>query len=245
MLSDFFLDSSVLSGFVLSDYEIAALLLSLKVSSIAVIASLPLGILCAWLLARVEFPGKAIFDSILHLPLVLPPVAVGYLLLISMGRKGFIGQWLFNWFGVSFSFSWRGAALASAIVSFPLMVRAIRQSFETVDIRLEQAARTLGSSRWRVFLTITLPLTSPGIVSGMIIAFARSLGEFGSTITFVSNIPGETRTIPLAMYSFIETPGAEYEAMRLCIISIIIALASLLASQWLTQKALQRTASAC
>lgn len=250
MLSDFFLDSSVLSGFVLnrfllSDYEIAALLLSLKVSSIAVIASLPLGILCAWLLARVEFPGKAIFDSILHLPLVLPPVVVGYLLLISMGRKGFIGQWLFDWFGISFSFSWRGAALASAIVSFPLMVRAIRQSFETVDIRLEQAARTLGSSRWRVFLTITLPLTSPGIVSGMIIAFARSLGEFGSTITFVSNIPGETRTIPLAMYSFIETPGAEYEAMRLCIISIIIALASLLASQWLTQKALQRTASAC
>ncbi|GIU08629.1 molybdate ABC transporter permease [Shewanella glacialipiscicola] len=250
MLSDFFLDSSVLSGsvlnrFLLSDYEIAALLLSLKVSSIAVIASLPLGILCAWLLARVEFPGKAIFDSILHLPLVLPPVVVGYLLLISMGRKGFIGQWLFDWFGISFSFSWRGAALASAIVSFPLMVRAIRQSFETVDIRLEQAARTLGSSRWRVFLTITLPLTSPGIVSGMIIAFARSLGEFGSTITFVSNIPGETRTIPLAMYSFIETPGAEYEAMRLCIISIIIALASLLASQWLTQKALQRTASAC
>ena len=244
------LDSSVLSGFMLnrfllSDYEIAALLLSLKVSSIAVIASLPLGILCAWLLARVEFPGKAIFDSILHLPLVLPPVVVGYLLLISMGRKGFIGQWLFDWFGISFSFSWRGAALASAIVSFPLMVRAIRQSFETVDIRLEQAARTLGSSRWRVFLTITLPLTSPGIVSGMIIAFARSLGEFGSTITFVSNIPGETRTIPLAMYSFIETPGAEYEAMRLCIISIIIALASLLASQWLTQKALQRTASAC
>nr|WP_283106033.1 molybdate ABC transporter permease subunit [Shewanella glacialipiscicola] len=249
-MSDFFLDSSVLSGsvlnrFLLSDYEIAALLLSLKVSSIAVIASLPLGILCAWLLARVEFPGKAIFDSILHLPLVLPPVVVGYLLLISMGRKGFIGQWLFDWFGISFSFSWRGAALASAIVSFPLMVRAIRQSFETVDIRLEQAARTLGSSRWRVFLTITLPLTSPGIVSGMIIAFARSLGEFGSTITFVSNIPGETRTIPLAMYSFIETPGAEYEAMRLCIISIIIALASLLASQWLTQKALQRTASAC
>lgn len=245
MLSNFLLGGSAFSGFVLSDYEIAALLLSLKVSSIAVITSLPLGILCAWLLARVEFPGKAIFDSILHLPLVLPPVVVGYLLLISMGRKGFIGQWLFNWFGVSFSFSWRGAALASAIVSFPLMVRAIRQSFETVDIRLEQAARTLGSSRWRVFLTITLPLTSPGIVSGMIIAFARSLGEFGSTITFVSNIPGETRTIPLAMYSFIETPGAEYEAMRLCIISIIIALASLLASQWLTQKALQRTASAC
>lgn len=235
----------MLSSPPLSDYETAALLLSLKVSSTAVIVSLPLGIICAWLLARVEFPGKAIFDSLIHLPLVLPPVVVGYLLLISMGRKGLIGQWLFDWFGLSFSFSWRGAALASAIVAFPLMVRAIRQSFETVDIRLEQAARTLGSNRWRVFFTITLPLTSPGIISGMIIAFARSLGEFGSTITFVSNIPGETRTIPLAMYSFIETPDAEYQAMRLCIISIIIALASLLASQWLTRKALLRTTSLC
>lgn len=235
----------MLSGSLLSDYETAALLLSLKVSTIAVIASLPLGIVCAWLLARVEFPGKAIFDSVIHLPLVLPPVVVGYLLLITMGRKGIIGQWLFDWFGLSFSFSWRGAALASAIVAFPLMVRAIRQSFETVDLRLEQAARTLGSSRWRVFVTITLPLASPGIVSGMIIAFARSLGEFGSTITFVSNIPGETRTIPLAMYAFIETPGAEYQAMRLCIISIVIALMSLLASQWLTNKALKRTASVC
>lgn len=245
LLSDPFLSGSLLSDSLLSDYEMAALLLSLKVSTIAVIASLPLGIVCAWLLARVEFPGKAIFDSLIHLPLVLPPVVVGYLLLVTMGRKGVIGQFLFDWFGISFSFSWRGAALASAIVAFPLMVRAIRQSFETVDLRLEQAARTLGSSRWRVFVTITLPLTSPGMVSGMIIAFARSLGEFGSTITFVSNIPGETRTIPLAMYSFIETPGAEYQAMRLCIISIVIALMSLLASQWLTNKALKRTASVC
>lgn len=245
MLSGSLLSDPFLSGSLLSDYEMAALLLSLKVSTIAVIASLPLGIVCAWLLARVEFPGKAIFDSLIHLPLVLPPVVVGYLLLVTMGRKGVIGKFLFDWFGISFSFSWRGAALASAIVAFPLMVRAIRQSFETVDLRLEQAARTLGSSRWRVFVTITLPLTSPGIVSGMIIAFARSLGEFGSTITFVSNIPGETRTIPLAMYSFIETPGAEYQAMRLCIISIVIALMSLLASQWLTNKALKRTASVC
>lgn len=245
LLSGPFLSGSLLSDSLLSDYEMAALLLSLKVSTIAVIASLPLGIICAWLLARVEFPGKAIFDSLIHLPLVLPPVVVGYLLLVTMGRRGVIGQFLFDWFGISFSFSWRGAALASAIVAFPLMVRAIRQSFETVDLRLEQAARTLGSSRWRVFVTITLPLTSPGIVSGMIIAFARSLGEFGSTITFVSNIPGETRTIPLAMYSFIETPGAEYQAMRLCIISIVIALMSLLASQWLSNKALKRTASVC
>lgn len=230
---------------VLTDYEVTALLLSLKVASVAVFASLPFGIFCAWVLARLEFRGKSIVDSIIHLPLVLPPVVVGYLLLVSMGKKGLIGHYLYAWFGISFSFSWRGAALAAAVVSFPLMVRAIRQSIEAVDIRLEQAARTLGSGKWRVFFTITLPLMSPGIVSGMIIAFARSLGEFGSTITFVSNIPGQTQTIPLAMFSFIETPGAEYQAMRLCVISVIIALMSLMASQWLTKKAQQRTASVC
>ncbi|MDX2321846.1 MAG: molybdate ABC transporter permease subunit [Moritella sp.] len=227
----------------LSDYEIAALLLSLKVSSVAVLFSLPFGIVCAWILARCDFPGKSLFDSLIHLPLVLPPVVIGYILLISMGRQGSIGAVLYDWFGWSFSFSWRGAALAAAIVSFPLMVRAIRLSFESVDIRLEQAARTLGSNRLRVFLTITLPLTLPGIVSGMVLAFARSLGEFGSTITFVSNIPGETRTIPLAMYSFIQTPGAEHEAARLCVIAIIIAVLSLTASQWLAKKAQQRVAS--
>ena len=230
---------------VLTDYEVTALLLSLKVASVAVFASLPFGIFCAWVLARLEFRGKSIVDSIIHLPLVLPPVVVGYLLLVSMGKKGLIGHYLYAWFGISFSFSWRGAALAAAVVSFPLMVRAIRQSIEAVDIRLEQAARTLGSGKWRVFFTITLPLMSPGIVSGMIIAFARSLGEFGSTITFVSNIPGQTQTIPLAMFSFIETPGAEYQAMRLCVISVIIALMSLMASQWLTKKAQQRTTSVC
>ncbi len=227
----------------LSDYEIAALLLSLKVSSVAVLFSLPFGIVCAWILARCEFPGKSLFDSLIHLPLVLPPVVIGYILLISMGRQGSIGALLYDWFGWSFSFSWRGAALAAAIVSFPLMVRAIRLSFESVDIRLEQAARTLGSNRLRVFFTITLPLTLPGIVSGMVLAFARSLGEFGSTITFVSNIPGETRTIPLAMYSFIQTPGAEHEAARLCVIAIIIAVLSLTASQWLARKAQQRVAA--
>jgi molybdate transport system permease protein len=230
---------------ILTEYETAALLLSLKVSGVAVLFSLPLGIGCAWLLARVEFPGKALFDSVIHLPLVLPPVVIGYLLLISMGRKGVIGERLFEWFGISFSFNWRGAALAAAIVSFPLMVRAIRQAFEHVDVRLEQAARTLGSSPLRVFITITLPLTAPGIISGMVLAFARSLGEFGSTITFVSNIPGETRTIPLAMYSFIETPGAESQAARLCVIAIIIALLSLIMSQWLTQKAQRRVSATC
>lgn len=229
----------------LTEYEISALLLSLKVAVVAMLTSLPVGIACAWILARLKFPGKALLDSLIHLPLVLPPVVVGYLLLVSMGRKGFIGEHLYDWFGISFSFSWRGAALAAAIVSFPLMVRAIRQSFEQVDLRLEQAARTLGASRLRVFMTITLPLATPGIISGMVLAFARSLGEFGSTITFVSNIPGETRTIPLAMYSFIETPGAEAQAFRLCVISVIIALLSLMASEWLNRKAQQRVTTPC
>ncbi|MCJ8304288.1 molybdate ABC transporter permease subunit [Shewanella sp.] len=229
----------------LTEYEISALMLSLKVAVVAMLTSLPVGIACAWILARLKFPGKALLDSLIHLPLVLPPVVVGYLLLVSMGRKGFIGEHLYDWFGISFSFSWRGAALAAAIVSFPLMVRAIRQSFEQVDLRLEQAARTLGASRLRVFMTITLPLATPGIISGMVLAFARSLGEFGSTITFVSNIPGETRTIPLAMYSFIETPGAEAQAFRLCAISVIIALLSLMASEWLNRKAQQRVTTPC
>ena len=225
----------------LSEYEIAALLLSLKVSSAAVLMSLPLGILCAWILARCEFPGKSLFDSLIHMPLVLPPVVIGYLLLVAMGRQGFIGSWLYNWFGISFSFSWRGAALAAAIVSFPLLVRAIRLSLESVDVRLEQAARTLGSNRLRVFMTITLPLTLPGIISGMVLAFARSLGEFGATITFVSNIPEETRTIPLAMYAYIQTPGTEVEAARLCAIAIAIAVLSLMASQWLAKNASHAT----
>ena len=183
----------------LNEYEWQAVILSLKVSTVAVAASLPFGILMAWVLVRCRFPGKSLLDSLIHLPLVLPPVVVGYLLLISMGRKGIIGEWLYNWFGFSFTFSWRGAALAAAVVAFPLMVRAIRLALEAVDMRLEQAARTLGASPLRVFFTITLPLSLPGIIVGTVLAFARSLGEFGATITFVSNIPGETRTIPLAM----------------------------------------------
>ncbi|PWC11572.1 molybdate ABC transporter permease subunit [Brenneria corticis] len=219
----------------LSDYEWQAVELSLKVSVVAVICSLPLGILMAWILVRCRFPGKSLLDSVIHLPLVLPPVVIGYLLLVAMGRRGVIGVWLYDWFGFSFSFSWRGAALASAIVAFPLMVRAIRLSLEAVDRRLEQAARTLGAAPWRVFLTITLPLSFPGIVVGTVLAFARSLGEFGATITFVSNIPGETRTIPLAMYTLIETPGAESAAARLCVIAIALSLVSLLLSEWLTR----------
>ncbi|MFJ5372191.1 molybdate ABC transporter permease subunit [Pectobacterium versatile] len=218
----------------LSDYEWQAVELSLKVSVVAVACSLPFGILMAWILVRCRFPGKSLLDSIIHLPLVLPPVVIGYLLLVAMGRRGVIGSWLYDWFGFSFSFSWRGAALASAIVAFPLMFRAIRLSLDAVDKHLEQAARTLGASPWRVFFTITLPLSFPGIVVGTVLAFARSLGEFGATITFVSNIPGETRTIPLAMYTLIETPGAEADAARLCIIAIVLSLAALLASEWLT-----------
>ncbi|WP_373116624.1 molybdate ABC transporter permease subunit [Proteus mirabilis] len=229
----------------LSEYEWQAILLSLKVSTIAVIISLPFGILMAWLLVRVRFPGKSLLDSIIHLPLVLPPVVVGYLLLISMGRRGFIGEWLYNWFGFSFTFSWRGAALASAVVAFPLMVRAIRLALEAVDQRMEQAARTLGASPLRVFFTITLPLSMPGIIAGIVLAFARSLGEFGATITFVSNIPGETRTIPLAMYTLIETPGAETDAARLCVIAIILALVSLMASEWLTRWGRKRLGGVC
>lgn len=225
---------------ILSDPEWQAVLLSLRVSTLAVLLSLPFGILVAWILVRWRFAGKALLDSIIHLPLVLPPVVVGYLLLVVMGRHGVVGRWLYDWFGISFAFSWRGAVLAAAVMSFPLMVRAIRLSLEAVDVKLEQAARTLGAGRWRVFCTITLPLTLPGIIVGTVLAFARSLGEFGATITFVSNIPGETRTIPSAMYTLIQTPGGESAAARLCVISVILALASLLVSEWLARKSRQR-----
>ncbi|BCI78009.1 molybdate ABC transporter permease subunit [Vibrio cholerae] len=224
----------------LSDYEWAALALSLKVAGYATLWLLPIGIVLAWVLARTAFIGKGLIDSLVHLPLVLPPVVIGYLLLISMGRQGFIGQWLYQVFGLSFSFSWRGAVLACMVIALPLMVRSIRLSLESVDQKLEQAARTLGASPMRVFFTITLPLTLPGILTGVMLAFARSLGEFGATISFVSNIPGETQTIPLAMFTFLETPGAEMEAARLCAISIAIALGSLFISEWLSRRMQRR-----
>ncbi|MCC4799436.1 molybdate ABC transporter permease [Enterovibrio norvegicus] len=224
----------------LTPLEWQALALSLKISTVAVAASLPLGIAVAWLLARKQFPGKSVLDGVIHLPLVLPPVVIGYLLLVVMGRRGVVGEWLYNTFGVSFSFSWKGAALASAVVAFPLLVRAIRLSLELVDQRLEDAARTLGASPWRVFYSVTLPLIAPGILSGLVLAFARSLGEFGATITFVSNIPGETQTIPLAMFAFLETPGAEESVARLCILSIAIALLSLFGSEWLSRRMKKR-----
>lgn len=227
---------SALINLNLSPPEINAVYLSIKVGLVSVTASLPFAIFIAWLLARKEFWGKSILNGIIHLPLVLPPVVIGYLLLIGLGRNGLIGKYLWQWFGFSFGFSWYGAALASAIVAFPLIVRAIRLALESIDIKLEQAARTLGASSFRVFFTIMLPLSLPGILAGLILGFARSLGEFGSTITFVSNIPEVTQTIPLAMYSLIETPGAENAAARLCLIAIFISLLSLLISEWLAKR---------
>ena len=225
---------------ILTDPEWQAVLLSLKVSSVAVLFSLPLGIFVAWVLVRCQFPGKALLDSLIHLPLVLPPVVVGYLLLVGFGRRGIVGGWLYDWFGITFAFNWKGAVLAAGVMSFPLMVRAIRLALEGVDLRLEQAARTLGAGRWRVFFTITLPLTLPGIIAGTVLAFARSLGEFGATITFVSNIPGETRTLPSAMYTLIQTPGGESAAWRLCVIAIALALISLLVAEWLARVSRKR-----
>jgi molybdate transport system permease protein len=215
----------------LTDVEIDALKLSLQVSLWAVAISLPLGIFIAWILARKNFPGKNILDGIIHLPLVIPPVVTGYLLLVILGRNGFIGALLYKYTGIILTFNWKGAVLAAAVMAFPLLVRSVRLSLEGVDQGLEAAARTLGAGPLRVFFTVTLPLTIPGILTGMILAFARSLGEFGATITFVSNIQGETQTIPLALYTFTQVPNGEIGAMRLCILSIIIAMAALLCSE--------------
>ena len=223
----------------LSPLEQEALTLSLRVALWSVFISLPFGLFIAWLLARREFFGKTLLNGIVHLPLVLPPVVVGYLLLVLLGRNGPLGAWLYEVFGITLPFTWEGAALAAAVMAFPLMVRAMRLSLETVDRRLEAAARTLGAKPLEVFLTVTLPLMSPGILAGAILAFARSLGEFGATITFVSNIPGETRTLPIALFSLIQSPDGEAGALRLAIIAVILALASLAASEALARR-LQR-----
>ncbi|NFV78872.1 molybdate ABC transporter permease subunit [Magnetospirillum aberrantis] len=222
--------------FTLTPLEIEALRLSLLVSGWAVVGSLPLGIACAWLLARRDFPGKSLFDGLIHLPLVLPPVVVGYVLLVVLGRRGVVGSALLDWFGITLAFTWKGAAIASAVISFPLMVRAIRLSLEGVDRGLEQAARTLGCGPMRTFFTVTLPLVAPGVLTGVILAFARSLSEFGATITFVSNIPGETRTLPIALYAMTQIPGTEVEALRLCVISVAVAFAALIASEILSRR---------
>jgi len=210
----------------LSPPEIEAVLLSLKVAFWATIVSLPFGIVVGFVLARYEFPGKHLLNGLVHLPLILPPVVTGFILLKLFGTQGPIGSALEE-LGIVIAFSWSGAALAAAIMAFPLMVRAIRLSFEAVDVRLEETARSLGAHRFQVFCIISLPLALPGVVTGSILAFAKAIGEFGATITFVANIPGETRTLPLALYTAINTPGAETEAGRIVVISILLALMAL------------------
>jgi len=219
-----------------SPAELTAIVLSLKVASIATLGSLPLAIGTAWLLARWRFPGHALVDALIHLPLVLPPVVVGYALLVLMGRNGLIGAWLEQQLGISIAFRWSGAALASAVMGFPLLVRSIRLSIEAIDPRLEQAAATLGAGRWRVFSCITLPLALPGVIAGSVLAFAKSLGEFGATITFVSNIPGQTQTLSSATYSLMQMPGGESGVWRLAAVALVISLAALMASEWLARK---------
>ncbi|XUY26472.1 molybdate ABC transporter permease subunit [Agrobacterium sp. rho-8.1] len=219
----------------LSAEEWTAIRLSLWVSSIAMFASLPFGILIALALTRGQFWGKSLLNGIVHLPLILPPVVTGFILLVTFGRRGVIGQFLDQYFGIVFSFRWTGAALACAIMAFPLMVRSIRLSIEAVDRKLEEAASTLGASPLWVFLTVTLPLTLPGIIAGMILAFAKAMGEFGATITFVSNIPGETQTLSAAIYTFTQVPGGDAGAMRLTLVAIAISMVALLASEYLAR----------
>jgi molybdate transport system permease protein len=222
----------VTEWYTLTPLEKEALRLSLWISTWAVIAILPPGIFIAWLLARKRFIGKTFLDGLTHLPLVLPPVVIGYLLLVLLGRNGVIGAWIYKNLGISFIFNWKGAAVASAVVAFPLLVRAIRLSIEQVDVGLEAAARTLGAGPIRVFFTVTVPLIMPGIITGVILAFARSLSEFGATITFVSNIPGQTRTLPLALYTLTQVPDGEAGALRLCAISVIVAFVALMLSEF-------------
>jgi len=217
--------------------EWTAVHLSLRISLVATLAALPLGIAIAWLLARKQFWGKSLLDALVHLPLVLPPVVTGYLLLISFGRRAPIGSFLYDTLGIVLSFRWTGAALACAVMGFPLLVRAARLSFESVDPRLEQAAATLGANRLWTFATVTLPLALPGVIAGAVLCFAKALGEFGATITFVSNIPGETQTISAAIYTYTQVPGGEGPALRLVVIAIIIAIGALVASEWLARRA--------
>jgi molybdate transport system permease protein len=221
----------------LSPQEWTAVALSLRVAVVSTLVALPFGIAIATLLARKSFWGKSLLDAVVHLPLVLPPVVTGYLLLITFGRKAPVGAFLADHFGIVFSFRWTGAALACGIMAFPLMVRAIRLSIEAIDRRLEDAAATLGANRGWLFLTVTLPLALPGIIAGMMLAFARALGEFGATITFVSNIPGETQTISAAIYTLTQVPGGDAAALSLVIVAVIISLAALIASEWFARRA--------
>jgi molybdate transport system permease protein len=221
----------------LSSQEWTAVALSLRIALVATLVALPFGIAIATLLARKSFWGKSLLDAVVHLPLVLPPVVTGYLLLITFGRKAPVGAFLADHFGIVFSFRWTGAALACGIMAFPLMVRAIRLSIEAIDRKLEDAAATLGANRIWLFITVTLPLALPGIIAGMMLAFARALGEFGATITFVSNIPGETQTISAAIYTLTQVPGGDAAALSLVIVAVIISLAALVASEWFARRA--------
>jgi molybdate transport system permease protein len=226
--------------FDISPAEWTAILLSIRVAVVATLFSTPIGIAIAWLLSRRDFWGKAVVESVLYLPLVLPPVVTGYILLLTFGRKGLIGAWLADTLGIVFAFRWTGAALACGVMSFPLLVRPIRLSIDAIDTRLEQAASTLGASPWKVFFTVTLPLAAPGILAGMILGFAKALGEFGATITFVSNIPGETQTISSAIYALLQTPDGDLAALRLVIVSVIIAVIALVASEVFARHATRR-----
>jgi len=228
----------------LSPEEWTALALSLRVSLVATLVTLPLGIAVALALARGRFPGKQLLNGIVHLPLIMPPVVTGYLLLIVLGRRGAIGSLLDSWFGIVLAFKWTGAAVAAGVMAFPLMVRAIRLAIEAVDPRLEQAAATLGANRWWTFFLVTLPLILPGVLAGAILAFAKAMGEFGATITFVSNIPGQTQTLPSAIYAFLQVPGGEAAALRLVAVSLGIAMGALALSEWLARRVAKRVGGA-
>jgi molybdate transport system permease protein len=219
-----------------TDAEWEAIRLSLQVAIVGVAGSLPFGIAIAWLLARCNFPGKSLVDGIVHIPLVVPPVVVGYGLLVLLGRRGPVGAWLYEHLGITLIFTWKGAAIASAVMGFPLLVRALRLSLEAVDRKLEAAARTLGAGPLDVFASVTMPLALPGLLAGMVLAFARGLGEFGATIIFVGNIPGETRTIPIAIYTLTQDPEGDLAALRLSIIAVILALIALMLSELLARR---------
>jgi molybdate transport system permease protein len=225
-----------------SPEELTAIKLSLRIGFWAMLASLPVALLVAMLLARGRFWGRSLLNVLVHLPLVMPPVVTGYILLILFGRRGVLGEALADYLGIVFAFRWTGAALASAVMGFPLMVRSIRLSIDAVDQRLEAAAATLGANRAWVWLTVTLPLILPGVIAGMILSFARALGEFGATITFVSNIPGETQTLPTAIYTFLQVPGGEAGAFRLTLVSVAISVVALFASEAIAQRASRRAA---
>jgi molybdate transport system permease protein len=221
-----------------------AVALSFRVSLWATLLSLPFGIFVAYALARWQFWGKSVLNGLVHLPLILPPVVTGYVLLLTFGRKGPVGAWLESWFGIVLAFRWTGAVLAAAVMAFPLMVRAIRLAVEAVDPKLEQAAATLGASRLAVFATVTLPLILPGVVAGAILAFAKAMGEFGATITFVSNIPGQTQTVPSAIHAFLQVPGGDGAAFRLVLVATGIALLALLLSEWVGRRVAARIGGA-